>query len=82
MKVSDQLHASAALSPGKKPPYLLNRRMYGTQNSSESFRKEASFLPLAGIEPQFLGSPAPIEVTTFNIISGLSIALYRYFDLK
>jgi hypothetical protein len=82
MEVSDQLHASAALSPGKETPYPLNRRLYGTQNCPESFRHEISLLPLEGIEPLFLRSPASIEVTIFNIISGLSIASHRYLNLK
>jgi len=66
MEASDQLHALAALSPGKEPPYPLNRRLYGTQNRSERFRHEISLLPLAGIKPLFLGSPASTEVIIFN----------------
>jgi hypothetical protein len=34
MKVSDQLHAPAALTPGKKPRYLLDRRLGGLQSRS------------------------------------------------
>jgi len=34
MEVSDQLHAPAALPPGKNPRYPLDRRLGGTQSRS------------------------------------------------
>jgi len=37
--MSGQLHAPAALSPGKESLYPLNRRLGGPQSRSESIKK-------------------------------------------
>jgi hypothetical protein len=68
MEVSGQLHASAALPPGKRPRYALDRTL-GVPHS----RKDSVTLP--GIEPRFPGFSAhslfavPTEV--YFIIPGL-----------
>jgi hypothetical protein len=43
-----QLHASAALPPGKEPRYLLHKRLGGLQSRSERCAEENNFSP-AGI---------------------------------
>jgi hypothetical protein len=40
MEVSGQLHALVALTPGKNPPYLRNRRLGGRQSHIGSFGEE------------------------------------------
>jgi hypothetical protein len=39
---------------GKSPWYLLGRRLGGPQSQSECCGEKKEFLPLCGIEPQFL----------------------------
>jgi hypothetical protein len=50
MEVSGQLHAPAALIPGKAPLYLLDRRLGGPQSRSGCCGEEEN-LALPGIEP-------------------------------
>jgi hypothetical protein len=51
MEVSDQLHAPAALPPGKDPWFLLDRRLGGPQSRSGGGGEEKNFQPSPGIEP-------------------------------
>jgi hypothetical protein len=50
MEVSGQLHAPAALPPGIKPRYPLDRRLGGPQSRLNAGEKRKS-LALPGIEP-------------------------------
>jgi hypothetical protein len=51
MEMSDQLHAPAALPPGKEPQYPLDRRLGGLQSrSGHGDEEKNSQIPL-GIEP-------------------------------
>jgi hypothetical protein len=50
--VTGQLHAPAALHPGKSPRYLFDRRLGGPRSRSERCGVEKNLLPLPGIEPR------------------------------
>jgi hypothetical protein len=50
MEVSSQLHAHAALPPGKELLYPLDRRLDGPQNRSGHGGEEKTSQPLAGLE--------------------------------
>jgi hypothetical protein len=54
MEVSGQLHASAALPPGKEPLYPLDRRLGGPQNRSGHGGEEKNSQPLPGLEHPFI----------------------------
>jgi len=49
--VSGQLHAPAALSPGRSPSYPLDRRLGGPQRRSGRGGEEKNFQPPPAIEP-------------------------------
>jgi hypothetical protein len=51
MEMSGQLHAPAALSQGKSPWYLLDRRLGGPQSRSGRGGEEKNSQPPLGIEP-------------------------------
>jgi hypothetical protein len=51
MEVSGQLHASAALPPGKEPRYPLDKRLGGLQTHSGHGGEEKNSQSLPGIEP-------------------------------
>jgi hypothetical protein len=51
MEVSGQLHALAALLPGKSPRCPLDRRPGGPQISSRRDGEEKNSQPLPGMEP-------------------------------
>jgi hypothetical protein len=51
MEASGQLHAPAALTPGKNPWYLLDRRLGGPQSRFGRGGKEENSQPPPGIEP-------------------------------
>jgi hypothetical protein len=52
MEVSGQLHAPAALPPGKKSPwYPLDMKLCGPQSRSGRGGEEKNSQPLPGIEP-------------------------------
>jgi hypothetical protein len=53
-EVSDQLHAPAALFPGKEPWYPLDRRLGGSQSRSGRGGEEKNFQPPPGIEPWWM----------------------------
>jgi len=52
MEVSGQLHAPAALPPGKEPQYPLDMRLGGTQPRPGRGGKGKRSQPLPGIEPR------------------------------
>jgi hypothetical protein len=51
MGVSGQLHAPAALSPGKSPWYPLDRRLHGPQSQFGCGGEEKNSQPLPGLKP-------------------------------
>jgi hypothetical protein len=51
MEVNGQLHAQAALLPGKEPWYPLDRRLGGPQSRSGHDGEEKNSQPPPGIEP-------------------------------
>jgi hypothetical protein len=51
MEVSGQLHAPAALPPGKEPRHPLGRRLGGPQSRSGRGGEEKNSQPPPGIEP-------------------------------
>jgi hypothetical protein len=57
VEVSGQLHASAALPPGKSPQYQLYRRLDGPQSRS-GWSEKWKFLTLPRLELRPLGRPA------------------------
>jgi hypothetical protein len=57
MEVSGQLHAPAALPPGKSPWYPLDRRLGGPQSRSGRGGEEKNFLLPPGTEPFFFEVP-------------------------
>jgi hypothetical protein len=63
MKVRSQLHAPAALPPGKEPQYPLDRRLGGRQSRSGHCGVHKTLLLLQGIEP-LLFSPWPFAIRT------------------
>jgi hypothetical protein len=60
MKASGQLHAPAALLPGKQALVSISLELGGPQSRSERCGSQIIFLPKPGIEPQFLSHPALI----------------------
>jgi hypothetical protein len=70
--MSGQLHAPAALTPGKEPRYPLDRRLGGPQ--SRSGRREEKILVPAGTRTPTPQSAKP-AVTSFNVNS--LVSLYR-----
>ena len=55
MKLSDTLHALAALSPDEVPQYQLNRKLVENYKPYKRFKKDKNLSPFLGIEPQLLG---------------------------
>jgi hypothetical protein len=53
MELSGQIHAPAALPPGKDPRYALDRRLGGTQNRSGRGEEKYPQL-LRGLEPPII----------------------------
>jgi hypothetical protein len=56
--VSDQLHAPAALLPGKSPRYPFYRRLGGPQSRSGRYGEAKIFYPTGTRTPAPLGRPA------------------------
>jgi hypothetical protein len=50
LEVSGQLHAPAALPPGKSPRYPFYRRLGGPQSRSGRYGEEKIFFTLSGLE--------------------------------
>jgi hypothetical protein len=62
MEVSAELHAPAALSPGKETPVPISKRMGGVSESVWVVWRRYT-LPLPGIELRIFGRPARSLVT-------------------
>jgi len=56
--MNGQLHALVALYKEKELPYLLNRRLGGSQSQSRRFEEERNLWPVPAIEPLFLVCPS------------------------
>jgi len=54
MEVSGQLHSPAALPPGKRPWYPLDRRLGSLQSRSGHGSEEKNSQPLLGLEPPII----------------------------
>jgi hypothetical protein len=54
---------------GKSPNYSPTRRLGGTQTQTRHYTEQKNFLPLPGIQPQFLHCPNHGLVTTPTMIS-------------
>jgi hypothetical protein len=52
MDVSRRDYAPAALPPGKKTWYQLNRRLVGSHGRAESFEEDRNLLSLSEFEPR------------------------------
>jgi hypothetical protein len=77
MEVSDQLHAPAALPPGKESRYLLDRRLGGPQSRPGGGGQEKRNSAPVGDSNH--GRPAHSLVTILAELSGLLyIYLYMY----
>jgi hypothetical protein len=63
MEMSGQLHASAALTPGKNPWYPLARRLGGPQSRSGCGGEEKNSQLLPGLEPPII-QPVAERYTT------------------
>jgi hypothetical protein len=75
MEVSGQLHAPAALPPGKSPWYPLDRRLCGPQSRSGRGGEEKNFQSLPGVEHLIIQPVArryTAELSRLQILLGLS----------
>jgi hypothetical protein len=86
MKVSDQLHAPAALTPGKLPRYSLDRRL-GEPHSRSRRRGEENILDTTEIRTPTLGRPVrsqPLYLLryhgSFCIVKSFIICISSSFD--
>jgi hypothetical protein len=70
MEVSDQLHAPAALSPWKEPPFFTGQEMSDPRAGVNAVKKRNCLL-LPGIEPRFIGLPFRSLVTILTELSRL-----------
>lgn len=67
---SGQLHAKAALPPGKEPIYSLNTRRGGQHSRPEIFGGNRNHLRLPRIEPRYLCVPSrfPAKVKFYYFV--------------
>jgi hypothetical protein len=72
MEVSGQLHAPAALPPGKEPWYPLGRRLYGPQSRFGRGGEEKNSQPLPGLEPP--NHPARSTAPKLNFLTTFNAA--------
>jgi hypothetical protein len=80
MEVSGQLHAPAALPPGKDPRYTLDRRLGGPQSRSGCCGEEKHLAPARN--PTSAVHPyARRDATDTAVIRTECIPLYIYFSL-
>jgi hypothetical protein len=87
MEVSGQLHALAALPPGKEPPYPLDRRLVGPQSRCGRCGEGKNLLPLSGIESRFLDRPTRslVAIPTEQSRLKYNVCVYgqiNYLDVK
>jgi hypothetical protein len=72
MEMSGQVHAPAALPPGKSPKYPLYTRLGGTKSRSVGHAEDKTLLALSGIELRPLGRSAHSLVVTVNELSSMT----------
>jgi hypothetical protein len=77
--VNGQLHAPAALPPGKSLRYQLTRRIGGPQNRSGRNGEEKNLFSLPEIEPRLLGCPARSLFTSYRHDS---LSVKYYWDVQ
>jgi hypothetical protein len=71
MEVSGQLHGPAALTPGKRSWYHLDRRVVGHQSRSGRSGVEENSQPITGLEPPIIQDVAQRWTTELSwILSG------------
>jgi hypothetical protein len=78
MEVSGQLHTSAALPPGKRPLYPLDRRLRGPQKRSGHGGEEKNYQPLPGLEPPIIQPVAQRYITELSRLRDMKNA-YKIF---
>jgi hypothetical protein len=71
MEVTGQLHAPAALPPGKDPGYLIDRRLGGPQSRSGRGGEEKNSQPLPGLEPPIIQPVAQRYTTEIPRLHGM-----------
>jgi hypothetical protein len=76
MEMSGQLHAPAALLPGKEPSYPLDRRLGGPQNRSGRGCEEKNFQPLLGLEPPIVQLLA--HVISYEKVRNVVIDIHNF----
>jgi hypothetical protein len=62
MEVSGQVHAPAALNPGKSPWYPLDRRLGGPQNRPGRYREKKNIAPAGNPTPAVQPVAIPTEL--------------------
>jgi hypothetical protein len=72
MELSGRLYSPAPFR-GRSSRCLLNSSSLGSKNWSGYFGEAKNFLPLPGIEPQFLGSSGRNRVTVLIVTSRLPV---------
>jgi hypothetical protein len=78
MQVSGQLHSPAALSPGKEPRYLLDRRLSGPQNRSGLGGEEKNSQPQPGFEPPIILPVAQSYTTELFLLLNLCVSCAKF----
>jgi hypothetical protein len=82
MEVSGQLHAPAALTPGKSPWHPLDKRLGGPQSQSGRGGEEKNLQSLPGLEPpiiQTIGQRYTTELS-WLLLNGVDL-LYVGMDM-
>jgi len=67
MRLGSGLHALTLTPEENSPWYPLNKRLDGLRSQFNAFKKDIYFLPLLGIEPQFLGHKTHSLPTTLTM---------------
>ena len=67
MIISDQLHASASLFPGRGPRRPLNKALFGTKGRSESFERKNSYLSQIKIKSHYLAASSSLNTTVYQL---------------
>jgi hypothetical protein len=75
MEMSGQLHASAALPPGKEPLVPIGGRLGGHQSRYGRSGKEKNFQPLPGLEPTIIQAVAQRYTTGYPMSIWANICL-------
>jgi hypothetical protein len=81
MQVNGQLHASAALRPGKKPDTHWRENFGGPQSRSGGFWRGENLFPLSGVEYRTIQPVATLNAVK-NFISNSVIKICQFSSLK